>query len=124
MKTRFALLLLLSLSIFSCKDNAKETSDANSEKVEKKTNVITLSNYSDENWNKGVGITYKMFLTDYSKEKEMLLKGGKEMVLGDGKTVLPIIGSEVSGGFIQIFLDQPGTQYAKMAEFPNEITIK
>lgn len=126
MKTRLLTVLFVSMVLFSCKDSTKETTnpETTTEVAEKKSNVITLSNYSDENWKNGIGITYKMFLTDYSKEKEALLTNAKELVLADGKTVVPIVGSEVKGGFIQIYLKESGTNYSAMAEYPNEITVK
>lgn len=126
MKARLILCLLVVATLFSCKDS-KETSTVEETKptevkVENK-NAITLSNYSDENWNSGVGITYNMLLTDFSKEKETLIKGGKELELADG-TILPYVGYQVVENFIQIQLNENATKYKAVVEYPNKIVIK
>lgn len=121
MKTRFILCAFVIFFMFSCKDN-KETEDTKTAVIENKT-TITLANLSDENWQKGVGTKYKMFLTDFSKENEELLKNGKTLLLADGKTV-PYLGYQVAGSYIQIFLNEDAIKYSSSAEFPNEITVK
>ena len=126
MKKCLILCVLVALSLFSCKDIKTTTEPTATEvttaKIES-TNTLTLSNYSDENWKNGVGITYKMFLTDYSKEKEELLKTGKELELADGKTI-PYAGYEVAGNYINILINEVPTQYVATAEYPNVITVK
>ncbi|RKS01090.1 MULTISPECIES: hypothetical protein [unclassified Flavobacterium] len=123
MKIRLILCAFAILTIISCKDNkvAEETKTAETA-VEKK-NSFSLTNLTDENWQKGVGIKYKMFLTDYSKEKEELIKNGKTLELADGQLV-PYLGYEVAGTYIQIFLNEDAIKYSAAAEFPNEITVK
>lgn len=124
MKIRFILCALVVLTFLSCKDNkaAEEPKATETPKVENK-NSLSLSNYSDENWKNGVGITYKMFLTDYSKEKEELLKGGKELELANGK-IVPYMGYEVAGNYIHILLNEIPTNYASASEYPNVIIVK
>lgn len=124
MKTRFIAIFLILFSIFSCKDNkpAEETKAPVEVKAEN-PNAIKLSNYSDENWSNGVGITFKMLLTDFSKEKEELIKNGKELILADG-TAVPYVGYEVAGKYIHIFLTEPAVKYSAAAEYPNIITVK
>jgi hypothetical protein len=123
MKKRFILCALVALSLFSCKDNKVTTKSSVTEAKAENRNTLSLSNYSDENWKSGVGITYKMFLTDYSKEKEELLKTGKEIVLADS-TSIPYIGYEVAGNYIHILLNEIPTKYVAAAEYPNVITVK
>lgn len=127
MKAHFILYALVVLTLFSCKDSktteqtVPETATTTEMKIDK--NNVVLSNYSDENWANGVGITYRMFLTDYSKEKLDLLNGGKEIVLADG-TAVPYVGTEISGNFIQILLTEIPTKYSAAAEYPNVLTVK
>ena len=124
MKKCLILCVLVALSLFSCKDSKTTTEPTATEATKtKSTNTLSLSNYSDENWKNGVGITYKMFLTDYSKEKEELLKTGKELELADGKTI-PYVGYEVVGNYIHILINEVPTQYVATAEYPNVITVK
>ena len=107
MKTRIILTLMVAITFLSCKDDKKTTEDGtevteNTTVAAKPANSIVLSSYSDDNWKNGVGITFKnMFLVDFSKENELLIKNGKEITLSDGK-VLPINGYEVVGNYIHI----------------------
>jgi hypothetical protein len=118
MKTRLILLVLVSITFFSCKNGGKnETTPPAVTSVVENKNTMTLCNYSDENWKKGIGLTYKMFLTDNTPGS------GTQLVLADGKTI-PYVGYEVTGGFIQILLNEEATQYTAAAEFPNVITVK
>ncbi len=124
MKTRLILLILVSVAFFSCKNGeTKEGTTPETETVVEKKNTITLSNYSDLNWKNGIGITFKMFITDNTPEKLELLKTAKQLELADGK-IIAIAGFEVAGGFIQILLNDTATQYAAAAEYPNVITVK
>lgn len=123
MRKCLILCVLVVLSLFSCKDNKTTTEPKAAEAKIESTNTLSLSNYSDENWKNGVGITYKMFLTDYSKDKEELLKTGKELQFADGNSI-PYIGYEVAGNYIHILINEAPTKYAAAAEYPNVITIK
>lgn len=124
MKIRLILCVFV-LSFLSCKDNkaVEELKTVETEKGSESKNSFSLSNLSDENWKNGVGITYKMFLTDFSKEKEELIKNGKTLELADGKSV-PYLGYEVVGQYIQIFLNEDAIKYSAAAEYPNVITVK
>ena len=122
MKTNIVLSLLVVITLFSCKQEAK-TAVEETPKVVKLANALTLSNYSDENWTNGVGVTYNMFLTDFSKENEALLKTGTELVFNDGSKVA-YVGYEIVGNFIQIQLNEKATKFNSVASYPNEITIK
>lgn len=125
MKIRLILCAFTVLSFISCKDNkvAEDSKTIETEKVTENKNSFSLSNLSDDNWKNGVGITYKMFLTDFSKEKEELIKNGKTLELPDGQSV-PYVGYEVAGQYIQIFLNDEATKYSAAAEYPNVITVK
>ena len=127
MRTRFFLALIVSVALLSCKDDKKslvEGVDGTETSALKSNNKLTLSNCTDENWKKGVGVVYKnMFLVDFSQENEALIKNGKEIVLQDG-TSIPIIGFEVVGNYIHILFAKSIMEYSAAAEFPNELTIK
>ena len=129
MKTRIILTLLMVITFLSCKDDKKTAGGEVDGKdsitvVDKPTNSIVLSNYSDDNWKNGVGTTFKnMFLVDFSKENELLIKNGKEITLSDGK-VLPITGYEVVGNYIHILFAKSVLEHAAAAECPNSLTIK
>lgn len=126
MKAKFILCLVVFTTLFSCKENKETTTTEepkNTEAVVENKNAITLSNYSDENWSNGVGITYNMLLTDFSKDKETLIKGGRELELADG-TILPYVGYEVVDNFIHIQLNENGTKYKAALEYPNKIIVK
>ena len=123
MKIRLILCAFTILTLLSCKDTkvAEETKTTETAVVNK--NSFSLANLTDDNWQKGVGVTYKMFLTDFSKEKEDLIKNGKTLQLADGQSV-PYVGYEVVGAYIQIYLTEDAIKYSAAAEFPNEITVK
>ena len=123
MKLRFILCAFTILTLLSCKDNkvAEETKTTETAVVNK--NSFSLSNLTDDNWQKGVGIKYKMFLTDFSAEKEERIKNGKNLQLADGKLV-PYVGYKVVGKYIQIYLTEDAIKYSAAAEFPNEIIVK
>lgn len=129
MKTRIILTLLVAVTFLSCKDDKKPADQVidgkeNTTVAVKSTNSIVLSSYSDDNWKNGVGTTFKnMFLVDFSKENELLIKNGKEITLSDGK-VVPYIGYEVVGNYIHILFDKSVLEYAPAAECPNTLTIK
>ena len=119
-------LLVLTLS-FSCNQKGEAEANAKKEEVTKKAglaaNAIQLSNYSDENWQNGVGLSFNMLLVDYSKEKFDLISKGTELTLANGEKV-PYIGYETVDNFIHIQLgDTKATTYQASVEFPNEILI-
>jgi len=128
MKIR-VLIGLLALSLgFSCKQKSeveeKATQDTATEVVEPAATSIQLTNYSDDNWKNGVGLTFNMLLVDYSKENFELISKGTELNLPSGEKI-PYIGYEKSDNYIHIMLgDKKPTTYQASIEYPNEITIK
>lgn len=123
MKSKISLLFVLLALLTACKEEKAETTNpAATETTVKATNEITLSNYSDENWNKGVGITYKMFLADNTPENLNLIKNGKELEFANGKKI-PYVGYEVKGTYIQIMITEKPDAFASAAEYPNTIKI-
>lgn len=125
MKSKFSLLLILLAVFVSCKQEKTDTPTEETNTTTAApaaTNEITLSNYSDENWKNGVGITFKMFLADNTPSNLELIKKGKELELASGVKV-PYVGFEEKGGFIQIFITEKPEKYASAAEFPNKIKV-
>lgn len=122
-------LLVMTLS-FSCNQKGEvEGNEMNKETVETTenaalaANAIQLANYSDENWENGVGLSFNMLLVDYSKEKFELISKGTELTLPNGEKV-PYIGYEMVDNFIHIQLGEAkATTYQASIEFPNEILI-
>jgi len=117
--------MLLVFSLLSCKDDKKGTGTENAatETAAENANVIQLANYSDENWSAGVGIKFNMFLADYSKETEELLKKGHSLVFEDG-TIIPYASYQVADQFIQILVDQKASDFQDVAQYPKKVTIK
>ena len=130
MKIR-VLIGLLALSLaFSCQQKGeaeqKPADEAGKEKIEETVlakDAIRLSNLTDENWNKGVGVTLNMLLVDYSKEKFDLIQAGHEVHLPDGQ-IIKYFDSEKAGDYIQILLLESAVNQQAAAEFPNELIVK
>lgn len=130
MKIR-VLIGLLALSLaFSCQQKGeaeqKPAEETAVEKVEETVlakDAIRLSNLTDENWNKGVGVTLNMLLVDYSKEKFDLIQAGHEVHLPDGQ-IIKYFESEKAGDYIQIKLLESAVNQQAAAEYPNELTVK
>lgn len=126
MKLRVIMSLFAVLSIIACKDD-KKSADAEKQteaaQVTEDPTMIKLSNLTDENWAGGVGITYDMFLTDYTKEKEELLKSGKVLLLQDN-TKIKYVGYQVDKQYIQIHLAEKASTYKDIAAYPNEILVQ
>lgn len=124
MKTKLVLLFSIGCILLSCKEDAKTTENQGTEAVAAENkNSFQLSNYSDENWSNGVGVAYNMLLTDFSKEKEEMLKKGKELEFKDG-TIIPYTGVEVNGEFINILLAENPSQYKDVAKYPNQVIVR
>lgn len=124
MKVNILMSMLLIFSLLSCKDDKKTAeTDQTAVKTEVATNVIKLTNLTDANWAAGVGIKYDMFLTDYSKEKEELIKNGHSLKFSDGSSI-PYVGYDVADKFIQIKVGQKASDFKDVAQFPNAITVE
>ncbi len=125
MRVNILMGMLLVFSLLSCKDDKKGTGTENAatETAAENANVIQLANYSDENWSAGVGIKFNMFLADYSKETEELLKKGHSLVFEDG-TIIPYASYQVADQFIQILVDQKASDFQDVAQYPKKVTIK
>jgi len=117
-------LLILSLG-FSCKGKEEEqVKQENPTEANTNLSSIQLANYSDENWQNGVGLNFNMLLVDFSKEKMDLISKGTELLLPSGQKV-KYIGYEKVDNYIHIQLgDEKPTKYQSAIEYPNEITIK
>lgn len=127
MRIKILMSMLLVLSLLSCKDD-KKAAEADKAATETKSETedptaIKLSNYSDENWSAGVGITFNMFLTDYSKEKEALIKAGTKLVFEDG-TIVPYQGYEVAKDYIRISIAEKSSDYKEIAQYPHVISVQ
>lgn len=118
----FIACLIAVLSLGSCKNETK-SADASKEEVEVKKNSFQLTNYSDENWDGGVGIEYNMFLTDNTKENEELLKKAKELEFSDG-TKIKVLEYKIADKFIQILVDGKAYGFKGVAIYPNYIVAK
>lgn len=125
MRVNILMGMLLVFSLLSCKDDKKATGTENAatEAAADNATVIQLANYSDENWSAGVGTKFNMFLADYSKQNEDLLKNGHSLVFEDG-TVIPYTSYQVAGQFIQILVDQKASDFQDVAQYPKKIIIK
>lgn len=124
MKLKIVMTMFLVASLLSCKDDKKAVETENKAETEvQDPTMIQLSNLTDENWSGGVGVTYNMFLTDYTKEKEELLKNGKTLLLEDN-TKVPYVGYVVDKQYIQIHLSEKGSTYKDIAAYPHEILVQ
>ena len=125
MKVKILMSMLLIFSLLSCKDDKKAAeADQTTVKTEvANPNAIQLTNLSDSNWAAGVGVKFDMFLTDYSKEKEALIKKGHALKFNDGSSI-PYIGYDVVDKFIQIKVAQKASDFKDIAQFPNTIIIE
>lgn len=121
MKKITVLTLLMSILLISCKNEAKQEVAPAVEKPVEKT--IVLTQYSDENWEKGVGKDLNMFLVDLNDTNKELLKDAKELELVDGK-IVKVTGVNIAEPFIQIIIDGKASDYMGKASYPNEIYIK
>ena len=116
-------LFILSIA-FSCKSKEEEqVKEENPSEANASATSIQLANYSDENWENGVGITFNMLLVDFSKEKEALIAKGTELTLADGKKI-NYVRYEVKKNYIQIMLKEKPSVYQSAIEYPNELIIK
>jgi len=121
MKNRiYAICMFAMLAFASCKNEPKQDETA---KEAVKENTIKLSNYSDENWNAGVGIVYNMFIVDNNAENAAKLKSVKELVLSDG-TYVTVTGTNEAGKFIQILLKDKASTFQKLAGYPNDLVVQ
>lgn len=121
MKKITVLALLMSILLISCKNEVKVESTP--EVVEPVEKSIVLTQYSDENWDKGVGKEFNMFLVDLNDKNKELLKDAKELELVDGK-IVKVTGINIAEPFIQIVIDGKASDYMGQASYPNEIYIK
>jgi hypothetical protein len=116
-------LFILSIA-FSCKSKeGEQVKEENPTEASASPTSIQLANYSDENWENGVGITFNMLLVDFSNDKEALIAKGSELTLADGKKI-NYVGYEVKKNYIQILLKEKPSFYQSAIEYPNEIIIK
>ena len=77
MKLKVIIVLFILSIAFSCKSKEEEqVKEENPSEANASATSIQLANYSDENWENGVGITFNMLLVDFSKEKEALIAKG------------------------------------------------
>lgn len=124
MRARLLLSLIALTITFSCKEKSENDEKVSTEVSTKEANSIQLTNYSDENWKNGVGLTYNMLLVDYTPENLNLISKGTQLNLPDGD-IVPYVAYEKKDNFIQIMLgDKKPTDYQGSIEYPNEIIIK
>ena len=124
MKLKVIIVLFILSIAFSCKSKEEEqVKEENPSEANASSTSIQLANYSDENWENGVGITFNMLLVDFSKEKEALIAKGTELTLADGKKI-NYVGYEVKKNYIQIMLKEKPSVYQSAIEYPNELIIK
>ena len=124
MKLKVIIVLFILSIAFSCKSKEEEqVKEENPSEANASATSIQLANYSDENWENGVGITFNMLLVDFSKEKEALIAKGTELTLADGKKI-NYVGYEVKKNYIQIMLKEKPSVYQSAIEYPNELIIK
>lgn len=116
------LIYIVCLIVFvACKEDAKKDESTPVTEVEEKT--IVLSNYSDENWDKGVAIELNMFLVDLTDKNKELLENVKELELVDG-TIVKVTGINIAEPFIQINTLEKAEMFKEKASHPNIIFIK
>lgn len=109
------------VSLVACKNEAKKEEVVVAPKENEKS--IVLSNYSDENWEKGVAIELNMFLVDLNDSNKELLKNVKELELIDG-TIVKVSGTTVAEPFIQINTVEKANLFIEKAANPNVIFVK
>lgn len=109
------------IALISCKDDTKK--EEITPVVQETEKTISLSNYSDENWEKGVGREYNMFIVDFTESNKELLKDVKVLELVDG-TIVKVTGITISEPFIQINIEETAQKFKETASYPNLIFIK
>lgn len=109
------------IAIVGCKEESKKEDVTSASNENEKT--IVLSNYSDENWEKGVAIELNMFLVDLTDSNKELLKDVKQLELVDG-TIVKVTGTAVAEPFIQINTEEQAQLFKEKASYPNVIFIK
>lgn len=109
------------IAFVACKEETKKDEATAVAEVEEKT--IVLSNYSDENWDKGVAIELNMFLVDLTDKNKELLEDVKELELVDG-TIVKLTGTSVTDQFIQLYTEEKASVFKEKASNPNVIFIK
>ena len=124
MKLKVIIGLFILSFAFSCKGKEEaQVKQENSSEVKVNPTSIQLANYSDENWENGVGLSTNMLLVDFSQQKMDLISKGTELLLPSGEKV-NYIGFEKVDNYIHIQLgDKKPTIYQSAIEYPNEITI-
>lgn len=115
----FTACLFLVLALVSCKEEAKKETEVAKESEKS----IQLSNYSDTNWKEGVGIEFPMFITDNTPANLSMLEGAKMLEFVDG-TSIKINSIKEEGNFIQIVIDDKGSNFQNLAQYPSYIFIK
>jgi hypothetical protein len=115
----FAACMFFVLALVSCKEEArKETEPA--KETEKS---IQLSNYSDTNWKAGVGIEFPMFLADNTPSNLALIKDAKVLEFEDG-TKIDLVSYKEEGNFIQLIINDKGSNFQNVAQYPSYIFVK
>ncbi|WP_298146231.1 hypothetical protein [Flavobacterium sp.] len=115
----FVICLIAVLSLSACKEE-KQTQTATEASKE---SGFQLSNYSDENWNAGVGREFNMFIMDNTPANAAALKDVKQVELADGTTI-NVTGVNVVDPFIQIVIDAKASDYQAKAAYPQYIFLK
>lgn len=83
---------------------------------------IKLSNISDNNWLRGVGVNYNMLLVDYSIENENILKSASGLKLKNNK-ILKIIGYEKIGNYLHVHLQKNVYNLKEVIAYPITIEV-
>ncbi|WP_282786527.1 hypothetical protein [Flavobacterium croceum] len=81
---------------------------------------ITLANLNDDNWTKGCSSKYKMLAMEYAPKKEKLLQQCKKIKTPKG-TIVPITGYYVSGGYINITINENVEKIIDEVGYPNQL---
>lgn len=121
-KTVLTICFSLLFVLVACK---KEDAGATGSETPKEepTNSFQLSNLTDANWNKGVGVEGDMFLVDKTSQTETLLKDVKLIELADS-TQVGVTSTEVQGDYIRLHISGKASDYQQEAQYPNKITVK
>jgi len=114
------LLYVLPLVVLMGCNNKKERTKTDSPISEEKT--IVLSNYSDENFDKGVAKDLHLFLVDLTTENQELTKNISEIKLNNGQTV-KITGTTENPPFIRLNTYEKASDFKDIAANPNKIVI-
>lgn len=107
--------------ILGCKDK-KERTKEDSSIVEQKEKFIILSNYSDENFDRGVAKDLHLFLVDLTPENQELTKGISEIKLSNGQ-IIKITGTSENPPFIRLNTYEKAGDFIQNAASPNKIVI-